>query len=52
MKNLITQIDEIIEEEETENMNFEAIKKNNKNKQKPQKEKIKKSQHIKNEKFV
>jgi hypothetical protein len=29
MKNLITQIDEIIEEEEKENMNFEAIKKNN-----------------------
>lgn len=30
MKNLITQIEEIIEEEENENINFEKIKKNNK----------------------
>lgn len=39
MKNLITQLEEIIEEEEIENVNFEKIKKNNKKTKQKEKEK-------------
>lgn len=39
MKNLITQLEEIIEEEENETMNFEKIKKNNKKTKQKEKEK-------------
>ena len=41
MKNLITQLEEIIEEEEIENVNFEKIKKNNKKTKQKEKEKNK-----------